>query len=134
MYLRPVADLDRCLGLRLVPTLARRTDREADTVTEFTPGPWKWNDNLSYPSFDCMSALEDAAGRTVLLHVANWTIRIPNRDLIAAAPDLYAIAQDIAIVTTARRSEDPEAHAFLDALSEVGPRAVAACARARGEA
>jgi len=99
----------------------------------FTPGPWKWDDNLAAPQWGSVSALKDAEGRSVLIHAAQWPMKPQDRTLIAAAPDLYAVARDIAIVTTARRSEDPEAHAFLDALSEVGPRAVAACAKARGE-
>jgi hypothetical protein len=99
--------------------------------TKFTPGPWKAiRDPLHYGSLSTVYAgsTEEKAGigAQMLVQVGGWsnpTEQEANAHLIAAAPELYTVLNQIAT--------DIEAQGVL---IEWHQAALAALAKARGEA
>jgi hypothetical protein len=62
---------------------------------KFTPGPWKWDDDLCDRQWHPLSALEDSEGRSILIHYAQWPMRRADAQLIASAPLLYGALRQL---------------------------------------
>jgi len=93
-----------------------------------TPGPWEIVDGEVYAA---------SAHRYIAEHRGIDGVNVTeeqreaNLRLIAAAPDLLAVVRDL--VTAAEATTDESPGGFIEALSELGPRARGALDKALGE-
>ena len=91
--------------------------------TKFTPGPWHWMDHGSFINVES----KDCSSIASLFSYATPEIEEPNAHLIAAAPDMYMVLEEV--------FDEVENYMERTGRSVTwGEKAKAALAKARGEA
>jgi hypothetical protein len=99
-----------------------------------TPGPWEIHDVAEVDEeweehHDFRWGILNHAETAFIAQALDET----DARLIAAAPTLLAVVEDVCVASTASRNDPDGAESFIRALSEIGPRACAAIAKARSE-